>query len=221
MKMPTLAPSEVRTVSIAGIAIVLSLSYVFGIKPYRAALANARASLESERNNLVKERIQVASAKNNPLLIQAVDSAMKAFAPRLFDAGSEVAATADLTTYVAGLARDNHVFITGSQTQKPVVSPSGVRTLRADIHAESDLRGILGFLEAVDHGDRLVTVERWELQRPAAAEDNDVETLTLNMTVNGFMVGDPPQPAAKPGAPGVPAAPGAAKAPAPAGRGTK
>jgi hypothetical protein len=120
---------------------------------------------------------------------------------RLFTGRDEVAASAELSSYVIGVARSNHVLIQSASTRPVLISKTGVRTLRVEIRAESDLRGILEFLGALDHGDRFVRIERLEVARPASVEEaTERQALTLSLVVNGFAVGDPPPPTAGRGA---------------------
>ena len=78
-------------------------------------------------------------------------------------------------------------------TRPAVLSPSGVRTLRVEIRAESDLQGVLLFLQALENGAKLVRVERVDVSRqPSRSDESSAETLALSATVSGFAI--PPEP---------------------------
>jgi hypothetical protein len=66
--------------------------------------------------------------------------------------------------------------------------PSGVRTLRVEIRAESDLLGTLLFLQALERGDKLVRIDRLDITRSARAGDTDMEVLSIAATISGFAV---------------------------------
>ena len=62
MKWSTLSARERRTVWIGGAIVVVSLGFLYGVRPYRAALEDARDQLAAERATLARERAAVASA---------------------------------------------------------------------------------------------------------------------------------------------------------------
>jgi hypothetical protein len=207
----SVSASERRTLLYAGIALTLGLGYRFGVKPFHAALGEARADLAAAQAALAEARAAVAGGPSSPELVQTVKSAKASMDSRLFEGADDKAAGAELSSYVSALARANHVLVSSAATKAFDIDSTGIRVLRAELHAESDLRGFLEFLSAIDHGDRLVRVERIELSKPASTEENKpFETLTMTLVVNGYADGDPPPPKKGRGS----SAPGAGKAPA-------
>jgi hypothetical protein len=207
----SISASERRTLLYAGIAIALGVGYRFGVQPYHAALGEARADLKAAQTALAEARAAVAGGPSSPELVQTVNTAMAAMDLRLFEGADEKAAGAELSNYVSALARSNHVLINSAGTRAFEIDSTGVRILRAELHAESDLRGFLEWLAAIDHGDRLVRVERIEMSKPASIDENKAfETLTMTLVVNGYANGDPPAPKKGRGS----SAPGASKSPA-------
>ena len=85
MKWSNLSARERRTVIGGATLVGVGLFFVWGVRPYRAALTGARDALTIESEALARERAAVASARQNPRLIQATDSAMRALRPRLFE----------------------------------------------------------------------------------------------------------------------------------------
>jgi hypothetical protein len=75
------------------------------------------------------------------------------------------------------------------------VLPSGLRALQVEIRAESDLEGVLTFLQALERGERLVRVERLSITRPESdveEEEGAAEALRLTATVRGFALAPEP-----------------------------
>ncbi|MEO7999711.1 MAG: hypothetical protein ABI852_19825, partial [Gemmatimonadaceae bacterium] len=70
-----------------------------------------------------------------------------------------------------------------------------VRTLSEDIRGESDLQGVLEFLQALEQGPKLVRVTRIDISRPTRDAD-DIETLLFAATVTAFAL--PPEPIVPP-----------------------
>ena len=190
MKWSTMSSRDRRAVKLGAIILLPALLFIWGVRPYRAALADARDQLATERATLARERAAIETARQNPQLQHVADSAMRAMRPRLFEGKDDVMASAELASYLGEVASDTRVWLQDAST-RPSLSPTdGVRTLRVDIRGESDLLGALMFLQALERGQKLVRVDRLDISRSARSEDEDVETLTIAATISGFAVND-------------------------------
>lgn len=198
MKIGNLSPSEQRTVTIGASILLASALFVWGLKPFAASLGDAKERLRVERETLARERAAVAQARANPLLQQRADSVMALTAPRLFTGRDDVMASADLVAYLGDISRKARVLLQDATTRPSSTTASGVRTLRVDIRAESDLQGILTLLQTLEWGDKLIRVERIDLSRlPNATDDDKTETLSLSATISAFALpAEPPVSAA-------------------------
>ena len=187
MKLGNLSLSERRTVPIGASIVLASGLFVRGFKPYATSLGGAKERLRLERETLAREQTTVAQARADPLLQQRADSAMALTTPRLFSGRDDVMASADLVAYLGDMSRRARVLLQDATTRPSSTTASGVRTLRVDIRAESDLQGILTLLQTLEWGDKLIRVERIDLSRlPNAADDDKTETLSLSATIAGF-----------------------------------
>src|SRR5262249_27636121 len=152
MKWATMSTRDRRAV-VLGIGILLpALLFIWGVRPYQAALSDARDQLATERATLARERAAITTARSNPQLQHIADSAMRAMRPRLFEGKDDVMASAELASYLGDVARKSRVWLQTASTRPAVASPDGVRTLRVEIRAESDLRGTLTFLQSLERG---------------------------------------------------------------------
>lgn len=115
---------------------------------------------------------------------------MRAMRPRLFEGRDDVMASAELASYLGEVSRKARVWLQTANTRPASSSADGVRTLRVDIRAESDLLGTLMFLQALERGDKLIRIDRLDISRSPALDDEEGETLTIAATVAGFAVGD-------------------------------
>jgi hypothetical protein len=202
--------SRDRRAIVLGAAILLpSLFFVWGVKPYVAALTDARQQLSVERETVARERAAIAAAHRNPQLRQKADSAMRAMTPRLFEGRDDVMASAELASYLGDVARSNRVWLQDAATRPAVQSPGGVRSLRVEMRAESDLRGVLAMLHALETGKKLVRIERLDISRVTKAVSEDgTETLSVSATVVGFAIAaDAPTAVPAGGSPSVQGAP--------------
>ncbi len=190
MKWSTLSARERRTVTLGAVITIVSLTALYVVRPYRAALADGQDQLATERATLARERAAVAESRRNPELRRMADSAMQNTRSRLFEGKDDVMASAELASYLGDVAKRTRVFLQDAATRPAPPLPSGVRTLRVEIRAESDLLGMLLFLQTLERGDKLLRVDRLDVTRSSRAGDTDMEVLSIAATISGFGVTD-------------------------------
>jgi hypothetical protein len=198
-----LSAGERRTI-VRSIAVLVPVAVWFlGVRPYRAALTEARDRLAVEQDALARERGAVATARRNPELQHLTDSVLHAIEPRLFEGRDDVVTSSELAAYLGDAAFDHHVWMQDATTKPVTTTSTGVRILHVEVRAESDFQGILSFLQALEHGDKYVRIERFDLARGVGSAGNENgETLLLSATIAGYALGTSsaaaPAPAAKP-----------------------
>jgi hypothetical protein len=190
MKWSTMSVRDRRAVMLGVVVLLPGLLFIWAVRPYRDALTDTRDRLATEQAALARERAAIAAAQQNPRLQQVADSAMRAMRPRLFEGKDDVMASAELASYVGDVARKARVWLqtAGTRPATPVVD--GVRTLRVEIRAESDLLGTLMFLQALERGDKLIRIDRLDISRSSRGDDKDAEALSIAATISGFAVND-------------------------------
>src|SRR5215813_8110105 len=134
-----------RAVMIGGLVLLPALLFIWAVRPYQAALSDARDELAAERATLARERAAILTARKNPQLQHIADSAMRVMRPRLFEGKDDVMASAELASYLGDVAAETRVWLQDASTRPALPAADGVRTLRVDIRAESDLKGALRF----------------------------------------------------------------------------
>lgn len=186
-----MSPSDRRALLFGAAIIVPSLFFVFGVKPYRAALANVQQELSVEREAYARERAAVGAARRNPQLQHVADSAMQAMAPRLFAGRDDVMASAEIATYLGELARSSHVWLQDASTRPATALDGGVRALHVELRGESDLRGILTLVKSLEHGAKFIRVERLDIStQPGRPDQPGTETLALSASIVGYAIPD-------------------------------
>lgn len=190
MKWSTMKESDRRAVIYGGLVLLPFVLFIWVVRPYRAALSDARDQLDTERAALARELSAVAAAKQNPRLQQVADSAMRGMVPRLFEGKDDVMASSELAAYVGEVAKRARVWLQDAGTRPAGPAVDGVRTLRVEIRAESDLIGTLMFLQGLERGDKLVRIDRLDISRTPRADKEDSETLSIAATISGFAIGD-------------------------------
>ena len=201
MKFSTMSASDRRALLLGAAIVVPSLFFVFGVKPYRSALADVQQQLGMERDAFARERAAVSAARLNPQMQHVADSAMQAMAPRLFAGRDDVMASAEVATYLGGVARSSHVWLQDASTRPATALDGGVRALHVEIRGESDLRGILEFIKSLEGGGKFIRVQRLDISaQPGRADQQGTETLALSASIVGYAI---PEQAAGSGVPPV------------------
>jgi hypothetical protein len=192
MKLSTMSASDRRALFIGAVILVPSLGYVFAAKPFLAALSDVRQQLSVERDAYARERAAVSAAQRNPLMQHVADSAMQATAPRVFEGRDDVMASAEVATYLGGVARSSHVWLQDASTRPATALDGGVRALHVEIRGESDLRGILGFLRSLETGGKLLRVQRLDISaQPGRSDQPGTENLAISASIVGYAIPDP------------------------------
>jgi hypothetical protein len=190
MKWSTMTPRERRYVIGGALLLLPGLLFIYAVRPYQTALSDARDQLATERATLARERAAIATAHQNPELQHIADSAMRVMRPRLFEGKDDVMASAELASYIGDVAHGARVWLQDAGTRPATPAAEGVRTLRVEIRAESDLLGTLMFLQALERGDKLVRVDRLDISRSVRGDEKDAETLSIVATISGFAINE-------------------------------
>jgi hypothetical protein len=191
VKLPAISAKDRRILGIGALILIPALIIKFGVIPYRASLADMKDRVATERDALSRERGAILTAQRNPALQQLTDSVLHAMEPRLFEGSDDVMASSELAAYVGDLARAQHVWVQDASTRTTTSTTGGVRTLHVEIRGESDLRGVLSFLGALERGGKLVRIERLDVSRGLSGAGNEqAETLTISATIAGYAMGN-------------------------------
>jgi hypothetical protein len=191
----TLGARDRRAIVLAVIVLVPLLAWTGVIRPYRAALADARAELAAERSLLADEQSLLAASERYPLAYRAADSALLRTTPRLFSEADDILATSQLASYIASNALSSHALLQEAVPQPTRRLPEGIRMLEVEIRAESDLEGVLRFLDALERGPKMVVVDNVSISREERTQDRGrppMAVLTLSATIRGFALVETP-----------------------------
>jgi hypothetical protein len=223
MSWSTMSPKDRRAIVLGLVVVFPALFFIYGVRPYRAALSETRDELEIARLALSREKAAVTTTRANPSAQKSADSALMMVAtrptapggqaltdsalmlvgPRLFEGRDDAIASAQLAAYLGSVARKSRVLMEDANTRPSTTSPDGIRNLRVEVRAESDIQGVATFIHNLETGNKLVRVDRLEISRVPGLEDkNGFETLSIAATVTGFAFAPPatePKPAAPSG----------------------
>jgi hypothetical protein len=211
MKWSSMNQRDRRAIAIGALVLLPFVVFLWGVRPFRAALSDARDQLDTERATLARERAALATATQNPRLQHVADSVMRVMRPRLFEGKDDVMASSELAGYLADVADRSRVWLQDAGTRPAAPAVDGIRTLHVEIRAESDISGALLFLQNLENGEKLVRVDRLDVSRTRRADRQDSETLSIVATISGFAAADVSPASAPVVRPGLVAAPSAAE----------
>ena len=154
MKWSTMNQRDRRAVILGGVVLMPFLIFIWGVRPYIAALTDARDQLETERATLARVCAVVALVLQNPQLQQTAELSMRLMRPRLFEGKDDVKASSELAAYVGDVANRSRVWLQDAATRPAVAMSDGVRNLKVELRAESDLMGTLSLIQGLERGDK-------------------------------------------------------------------
>jgi hypothetical protein len=193
-----MSPKDRRALFIGLAVLGPALAYIYGVKPLLADVRSTREQSAEQRQLLAHEMAAVSAARRNPEAQRLADSAMRAMTPRLFEGRDDAMATAELLSHLGSLARNSNVALQSASTRPPTVI-NGVRALHVEIRGETDVTGLITFLESLETGEKLLRVDRLDVSRSLAGGPvKGVEPLAISAAIIGYAIPDPSAPAENP-----------------------
>lgn len=195
MTRPIVARRDRRAIALGAVVVVPALLFVYGVQPYRRALADVRARTEHERAQLAHDRGLATRLPGLPNARTGMAREVDLEVPRLFDATDDLLATGSLAEYVATVAGASGVQLQQAETRPALSAAPGVRALHVEVHAEGDLDGILHFLRQLETGGKLIRLGELTVERAQGdvngTKPADVEVLAVSADIYGYrLTGD-------------------------------
>jgi hypothetical protein len=144
--------------------LVPALAWTFAVSPYLDALNAERDRLDRERALLRRELVLLAQAKALPAAFDQGARRLLAAAPRLAGGDDDDAAAAVVAGYVRRMAG---IAGAGLARVEPAAARSaggGITALPVAVTGESDLEGLMTFLQMLEAGPKLVRVDGLKLE---------------------------------------------------------
>lgn len=186
-----------RRAVIIGLAVLLpALLWIVAVRPYRTAMADLNQRVDTERALLEREEALIAAAPDLPILAgQAREHSARA-TERLVSAANLPLAEAEVTAFLQDVALLSRVLL---QEVRSVDAPRGeeestgtIRPIRLAVRGESDMEGVLTFLQRIESSPLLLrvaelsiepSVQRGEEARPDGA-------VLIDLVVHAFVPAD-------------------------------
>ncbi len=181
---------ERRALRVGSAALGVWLLANLAVRPYWDGLTDLRERLARERGLLARETTLLAESRGFAIRFSAIERTTLDEAPRLFPGSDLLAASAALAGYAGGQAAVHRVMIQQSEGRLAENTGSGTVALGLDIKAVSDLRGIAGFLYALEHGPKLVRVEQLLITALAPRSPAEEPALALVASLRAYALAD-------------------------------
>ena len=185
--MSGMRPQDRRALTVGAIALVLLLGYSRVLKPALERLALERRTLSEQGGLLARERALVAAAPSFPRLQKDASQILSAERARLF-AGDSVAATAELTSYVAQVSTVAGVHLTTIEARTPNTE-RGVTRLLVDVRGEGTWRQALAFVRLLEVSAQLVDVSALRIERGVRGGPLGGDLVSISATLAGYSRG--------------------------------
>jgi hypothetical protein len=214
VKRPALTPRDRRAVGWGAAVLVPALAWTLGVSPYLRALDEARTRLAQDRATLRREMELLAETADHRRAFADGAGKLLAAAPRLMGGDDDGAASAAVAGYLRRVARMGGAHVTRVEPGPTRDAGGGVTALPVGVSGESDLEGLLTFLQMLEAGPKLVDVAGLRIEAsgapaaapatyggqafytPAGTPAAQPEVITFRFTATGFTLAQPGQKAA-------------------------
>lgn len=171
--------SRDRRAILMGLGILLPAAfYVLAWKPYRAALEEARDRVAAEQELLTRELEVLENSGTLQEDIQLARAEAEVHEEKLVRAVSGVLAEAELTDFLESSAFRSRVLleeIRGGELGRGEEPPPGLSVVRLHLRGESDLEGVLTFLDEIEKSRLLIRIRGLALEPEVARPESDNE----------------------------------------------
>jgi hypothetical protein len=181
-----------RAVLFGAAVLVPAALYVLGVKPYLGALDEVRTRTAAEQDLLTREMELMGRASALPGQIQEAQASAAIFEERIVRAASGELAEGEITEFLETSAVRSRVLleeIRGGEFGRGEEPPPGLAVIRLHLRGESDLEGILTFLDELENSPLLLRVRGLALEPEMARPESDNEEGTRGPAVPTGVVG--------------------------------
>ena len=182
---PTLRPQDRRALLVGVVALTVMLGWTRVVRPAVTQLRERERAVAVQRDLLARERALLAVAPTLPAAQRAAERTIADESARLF-AGDSVAASAELTGYVADVAGESDVRLTSVEARAPSTD-RGVLRLLVDARGEGSWSDVLGFVATLESSEQHADVQSVRIERgPRGANPAGGPVVSLTLTVAGY-----------------------------------
>jgi hypothetical protein len=186
--MTALTPRDRRAVTLGVAVLGAAFALAFGVRPALASLAARRDAAAQAQELLDRERALLTEAPTLPAQIATRRAALAQRATRVVRSDQPETAALTLATRLRSVAREAEVRLLDVSDAPADTLPGALTIARVTIRGESDVRGLLRFVRAVE-GERLdgrfaaLTITPSSSRVAGGSADADAHLLMVTATV--------------------------------------
>jgi hypothetical protein len=172
----SLNPRDRRAILIGLGILIPAAGYVLAWKPYRASLDDVRDRVVAEQELLYRELEVMETSGSLSQEIQQARAEADGHEEKLVRAASGVLAEAELTDFLESSASRSRVLleeIRGGELGRGEEPPPGLSVVRLHLRGESDLEGVLTFLNEIEKSHLLVRIRGLALEPEMARPESE------------------------------------------------
>lgn len=192
LAMRNLSPRDRRAVLLGALVLVPALLWVAAVQPYRAALADVRERTATERALLQRE-LALIDAGATPAIVMEMEARAQRAALRLVSAPNAPLAEAEVTGFLQELARLSRVLLQelrGVEDRRGRAEESApLRPIRLAVRGESDLEGVMTFLQRIESSPLLMRVTELSVEPHREGRDGTRRAdgaVTFSMQIEAY-----------------------------------
>ncbi|MBI3567539.1 MAG: type II secretion system protein M [Gemmatimonadetes bacterium] len=171
-----------RALWLGALVVVPVLAWRAVVAPVAAGVQRAHDDAATQRGLLAREKALLRDAPLLPARAKHVAERAAVMAPRLFNDADTVAASAALSAFVRDAARSAGLRVTQTDAAPVEIRGAGVVALGVDTRVEGTFGAIVSWLDQLESGERVLTVERFEVTATGTSEG----TIAASARVRGF-----------------------------------
>lgn len=176
---------EARTVAVGACIVAVALLIAFVALPFVRRVQLREVELEATRASIRELRALTANAGSLDSAGAAAEAALTARGRRAIRARSAAIAASALQSFLQDASDASRLLVT--RLDVAPADSAGNRTLPASLSAHGDIHGLADFLGHLEHGPRVVRVERMMVQMNSALRGAP-DMLQLTMTVRAPVI---------------------------------
>jgi hypothetical protein len=192
-----MAPRDRRAVILGLTVLAPALLYIAAVRPYRAAMNDLRDRIAAERALLDREEALIAGKETLPANAASMQERADRASMRLVRAANVPLAEAEVTGFLQDIAGLSRVLLQDMSGVEPrrgeKAAVESVRPLRLSVRGESDLEGVLTFLQRVENSPLLLRVAELSIEPQTAGKGEDrnpTGVVQFTMIVEAYVPSD-------------------------------
>jgi hypothetical protein len=169
LSLNALSSRDRRALRVGMMFVLPALAYVGAVKPYRAALLEARNSVAAERQLLDRELALIAAQKQLPATLADKRRNMRHAEGMLVKAANLTSAETHVTELLEQIASLSRVLLqevrAAPVTSREQKAPEGMQPLRLAVRGESDLEGVVTYLQRIEQSPLMLRIQELSIER--------------------------------------------------------